>query len=65
MNFQSFCAIQAPGDCGEEKVRDTVAGLFLGPFDSVILFWDVFQLTLHQSIDFKVLLTPLRQLEAS
>lgn len=33
--------------------------------DIIGLFWDVFQLTLHQSIDFKVLLTLLRQLEAS
>lgn len=64
MYFQSLCTILAPGDCGQGRVRDSIAGLFLGLQDSVSLFWDVLQLTLHQSIDFKVLLTLLRQLEA-
>lgn len=65
MYFQSFCTILAPGDCGNGRVRDSIADLFLGLHDSVSLFWDVLQLTLHQSIDFKVLLTLLRQLEGS
>lgn len=64
MYFQSLCTILAPGDYGQGRVRDSIAGLFLGLQDSVSLFWDVLQLTLHQSIDFKVLLTLLRQLEA-